>query len=117
MKKFLNKFRGAYFRAVYCIADRLFVGDKCPNCGTELKLNGNGLGKCQSLYCPKCVEYNTTSENRIKAVWTFEELRTMPGFTRDVIKEQHKAMRESHMSMTPAKKIRAKKELSKNFAV
>lgn len=109
-KKFLDKFRGAYFRTVYGIANKLFVGDKCPNCGTALRFNNNNLGKCQSMYCPECAEYNTTTENRVKAVWTFEEICRLPGFTKDLIEEQRKSAHEAMFTKTAAKKIRAEKE-------
>ena len=107
IKKLLNKFRVSYFRAVYSIADKLFVGDVCPNCGAVLKFNVSGLGKCQSMYCPECVIHNTTTENRVKAVWTFEELSAMPGFTKDIIDEQQRSMKSAQLTLTAAKKIRA----------
>lgn len=110
IKKFMNKFRGAYFSTMFKIANKLFVGDKCPNCGTELKFNNNNLGKCQSVYCPKCTLYNTTTEDRVKAVWTFEEICRMPGFTKELIEEQRKATNEAMLTKTVAKKIRAEQE-------
>jgi hypothetical protein len=106
IKKFMNRFRGAYFNAMFKIANKLFVGDKCPNCGTELRFNNNNLGKCQSVYCLNCAKYNTTTEDRVKAVWTFEELGRMPGFTRDIITEQQNSMSEALFTRTIAKKLR-----------
>lgn len=83
-KKFMNKFRGVYFNTVFKIANVLFIGDKCNNCGSTMKLNNTGKGKCQGLYCPTCSERNATSEEKVKASWSFEELYKVPGFSKEV---------------------------------
>lgn len=83
-KKFMNKFRGKYFDAVFKLANILFIGDKCINCGSTMKLNNTGKGKCQGLYCPVCSERNATSSEKVKASWSFEELYKMPGFSKEV---------------------------------
>ena len=83
-KKFMNKFRGKYFDAVFKIANILFIGDKCINCGSSMKLNNTRKGKCQGLYCPTCSERNATSSEKVKASWSFEELYRMPGFSQEV---------------------------------
>ena len=83
-KKFMNKFRGKYFDAVFKLANILFIGDKCINCGSTMKLNNTGKGKCQGLYCPTCSERNATSSEKVKASWSFEELYKMPGFSQEV---------------------------------
>lgn len=80
----MNKFRGKYFNTVFAVANVLFIGDKCSNCGSDLKFNNTGKGKCQGLYCPACSERNATAKDKVKASWSFEELYKMPGFSKDV---------------------------------
>lgn len=84
IKKFMNNFRGKYFDTVFKIGNVLFIGDTCCHCGSTLKFNNTGKGKCQGLYCPACSCRNSTATEKVKASWSFEELYKMPGFSQEV---------------------------------
>lgn len=73
-KWYIRKFNRLYYFLMFRLADFLFVGDKCPECGCYLRHNYTGFGMCEEFYCPKCIE--TSMKLR---TYTISDLRRIDG--------------------------------------